>query len=76
MQLDAQEFLKLVEDSHQICSWDIESSGLKGDYNSILVCSIRPRGGKTKTFSVIRPGDDRTLCGQIRDELEKYVCTV
>lgn len=33
---------------------------------------MRPYKGKTVTFTVDRPGDDRTVIKNLRDELEKY----
>lgn len=66
----------MAETTGKIAIFDTEASGLKSDYNSLLVASIRPFGGKTKTFTVERPGDDRTLAKNLRDELEKYLVIV
>ena len=77
MQLDnAQMFLRLVENSHTLCCFDIESTGLRCDYNSVLVVSIKPYGKKPITFTVRTPGNDKVLVGEAARELEKYDCWV
>lgn len=72
MKVNVQDFLDMVEETKKIAIFDTEATGLKSDYNSLLVASVRPFGGPTKTFKVSRPGDDRTLAKDLRDELEKY----
>lgn len=72
MQVDTNAFLRLTEGAHTLCSFDLESTGLHCDYNSILVGSIKPYGKKPITFSVVKPGDDRQVAQQIARELEKY----
>ena len=42
MQLDAQDFLRLVESNKSLGFVDIESTGFRGDYNSVLVVSVLP----------------------------------
>lgn len=76
MQLDAQTFLRLVEESNRICFFDIEATGLKGDYNSALVVSVRPFKGKVISFAVEKPGEDRAVVLAAKKELEKYDCWV
>lgn len=51
---------------------DIEATGLKGDYNSILCMSFKPWGKRAYTFQVEKPGRDRILVRDIKNELEKY----
>jgi len=75
MNLEAQTFLRLVENQHSIVFWDIEG-GLKGDYHSILCSSFKPFGKKPFTASVSKPGNDKYLVENIKDELEKYDCWV
>lgn len=72
MQLDAREYLKLARGAGQVAYFDIEATGLRGDYNSILVVSIKPEGKRPKSFAVERPGQDRSVVRAARDELEKY----
>lgn len=77
MQLDTQEFLSLAEHApNGICMVDIECSGLRGDYNSTLVVSIKPFGKKPYTSTVERPGEDRKLLRWARHELSKYAMWV
>lgn len=76
MQLDAQDFLPLVEKAGGVCVFDIEATGLKGDYNSILLATVKPIGKPCRTFMVDRPGDDRRLVRELRDELHKYAMWV
>lgn len=76
MQIDTQRFLDLVEQANSMAFVDIEGTGLRGDYNSILVVSVRPFQGAPTTFRVLRPGDDKTLVTQVLTELAKYDCWV
>ena len=65
MQLDTQEFLTLAEQANKLCFWDIEATGLRGDYNSVLVCSIKPFKSKPITFVVKQPGNDQKLVREL-----------
>jgi uncharacterized protein YprB with RNaseH-like and TPR domain len=56
-----QTFLDLAEKSGALVSLDTESTGLNGDYNSLLVISAKPFGKKPVTFKVDKPGDDKQL---------------
>lgn len=65
----------------KIVAFDIESSGLSGDWASILCasfCPIQSDGsiGEVKTLSrTIRPkdpADDKALAKKIKEELDKY----
>ncbi len=76
MQLAAQEFLRLVEATGKIVFLDIEATGLHGDYNSASVVSMKPYKKPPRTWSVIRPGDDKPMLEQVKGELEKYSCWV
>lgn len=76
MQLAAQDFLRLVEKAGTLCTWDIEATGLRGDYNSILCVSIRPIHGKATTFSITRPGQDKGVVSQAADMLRQFDCWV
>jgi uncharacterized protein YprB with RNaseH-like and TPR domain len=76
MKIETQDFFDLVEATGRLAIFDIEASGLKSDYNSILVASVKPFHRKPVTFSVDRPGDDRTVIKNLRDELEKYLVIV
>jgi uncharacterized protein YprB with RNaseH-like and TPR domain len=76
MQLDAQTYLRLVESAGTICFWDLEATGLKGDYNSVLCLSVKPIGKKPTTFKVERPGRDKKVVSDARDLLSTFDCWV
>jgi len=76
MNLDAQEFLDLVEESGKIVFFDLESLGLKGDYNSIICGSFKPYGEDPYTISIKQVSNDQKVVKDIKTELEKYICWV
>ena len=76
MKLETQDFLRLVEQTSQICCWDTESTGLRGDYNSILCLSVKPFGKIPITFTIEQPGNDQKVVRQAKEELEQYDCWV
>lgn len=76
MKVDPQEYLDLVEAAAKLVFVDIESTGLKGDYNSILCVSFKPYGKAAYTFTVKSVGNDQRLVREVKDELEKYSCWV
>lgn len=76
MQIESQTFLRLVEHAGSICFFDLEATGLRGDYNSILCISIRPIGKEAKTFSIVRPGVDQKVVREAADYLSTFDCWV
>lgn len=60
-QIDAQALLQLAEKAGELCFLDIEATGLSGDYNSVLVVSIKPVRKKPEVRSVRHPGEDRSV---------------
>lgn len=76
MQVDPQRYLKLVEESNRICFFDIESTGLKGDYNSIIVVSIKPYQGNPITYSIKQVGNDKGVVHKAADLLNSFDCWV
>ena len=76
MQLDTQSFLRLAEQTGQLAFVDIESTGLKGDYNSVLVVSIKPFGKKPYAFVCDEPGDDKELLDNVGIAMSDYLCWV
>ncbi len=72
MKVDAQKYLELSENCNDICFWDIEATGLKGDYNSIMVVSILPYHGDPITLHVDRVGNDRGVVKEAKDILESF----
>jgi uncharacterized protein YprB with RNaseH-like and TPR domain len=76
MQFETQRFLDLVEQNHSLVFFDIEATGLKGDYNSALVASFKPYGQAPFTLVCDAPGDDEELAKGIRETLAKCDCVV
>lgn len=72
MKIDTQEFLNIVEGADKLCFFDLEATGLRGDYNSILVGSIKAFQSDPVTFKIKQPGNDQKLVRDIKNELEKY----
>lgn len=55
---------------------DIEATGLRGDYNSVLCVSIKPYGKKPYTFKVVQAGNDQKVVRDAKAALEDYSCWV
>jgi hypothetical protein len=72
LQVDAQEYLSLCEQTNKICFFDIESTNLKGDYGTILVVSIKPYGKKPKSFTVDTIGKDKKVVKAVIEEMSQY----
>ena len=76
MNVDPQVFLDMAEATNNVCMVDIEATGLKGDYNSIICVAFKPVRKRPYTFTVKRPGSDKKLVKRVKEELEKYACWV
>jgi len=76
MQVDTQRCLELLEETNNICFFDLEATGLRGDYNSILCGTIKGYRSDPVTFSVLQVGNDKKVVREIKEELEKYDCWV
>lgn len=76
MNIDTQHFLDLVEETGKICFFDIEATGLRGDYNSTICVSIKPYGKEPKTFAIKQVGNDQRVVNEAKAELEKYLAWV
>ena len=72
MNVNAQDYLDLLEQTGQLCFFDIEATGLRGDYNSVLVVSVKPYGQNPVTFHVNAAGNDKGVVNDAKHELEKY----
>lgn len=75
-QVDSQMLLRLMEKSKSIAFVDIEATGLRGDYNSVLCVSIKPYGSKPYSVSVLQPGNDQRVVRDAKRILEGYDCWV
>lgn len=76
MKLDSQDFLRLVEKANTLCCWDTESTGLRGDYNSIICLSVKPFDQMPTTFCIEQPGNDQKVVRQAKEYLESFDCWV
>lgn len=76
MQIDVQEYLELVEKNDRIAFVDIEATGLRGDYNSVLCVSILPYQGSPYTFSIKQAGNDKRVVREAKDAMSSYSCWV
>lgn len=74
MQIDVQEYLEIVKDSRKLAFFDIEATGLRGDYNSVLVVSVKPYHESPITFTVKQPGNDQRVVRQAKECLESFSC--
>lgn len=74
MNIEAQDFLDLCEQTSSIVFVDIEALGLKADYGSAVCVSLKPYGKKPYTLVVKQPGNDQRLVREAKEELEKYRC--
>lgn len=72
MQIDAQDFLRLTEKAKTLAIIDTESTGFKGDYDSLLVASVAPYGQKAVSFTVAQPGNDKRLVRELKAYMESF----
>ena len=76
MQIEVQRFLRLIEMQHSLLFVDIESTGLKGDYNSALVTALKPYGKPATVLNVKKPGYDKALVMETKAIMEGADCWV
>lgn len=76
MRIEAQDYLRLVEKAKTLAFFDIEATGLRGDYNSVLVVSIKPFDSPVTTFSIKRVGNDVKVVREAKEMLESFDCWV
>jgi hypothetical protein len=76
MKIDEQEYLDLIERTNQLLFVDIEATGLRGDYNSVLCVSCKPYNKKPFTFFVEQAGNDQKVVREAKKALESYPCWV
>lgn len=72
MQIDEQVFLSLVEETNRLAFVDIEATGLRGDYNSVLVVSVKPYGEAPYSFTIKQVGNDQKVVRDVKEDLEQY----
>ena len=76
MQIETQDYLRLVENANTICFFDIEATGLRGDYNSVLVVSVKPYHSAPVSFSIKQPGNDKKVVREAAEFLGEFDCWV
>lgn len=76
MNVEPKDFLRLVEKANTLAFVDIESTGLRGDYNSVLVVSIKPYKSKPYSIHIQQPGNDQRVVREAKAALEGYDCWV
>jgi hypothetical protein len=59
-----------------LVTFDIEATGLNGDYNSVICVSLKPYGKKPYTFKIDKPGGDRSVVRAAKEALEAADCWV
>lgn len=70
MQLEAQEFLRIVEDGGNLMFWDTESQGRDGDYGRMYVVSAKSYGRETQTLSIGKNACDKGLVREAKELLD------
>jgi uncharacterized protein YprB with RNaseH-like and TPR domain len=70
VQIEPQEFLDLAIESGRFVFVDIESTGFRGDYNSVLCGSVKAAGKKPITFTIRQPGNDQAVVRALKDQLD------
>ena len=76
MQIDVQDYLTLAEGAGKMVFWDLETTGFKGDYNSILVSSFKEYGKKPFTVHVEAVGNDQKVARLTKEILSEYQTVV
>ena len=76
MKIETETFLNLVEEAGTLGFVDIEATGLRGDYNSVLVVSVKPFGKKPTSFAVKQPGNDQRVVREAKEAMEALDCWV
>lgn len=72
MQIDTQRYLKLVENNGSLACVDIEATGLRGDYNSVLVVSVKPYRADPVSFYVRQAGNDQKVVREAKEFMEQF----
>lgn len=71
-QVDIERYLDLCEKANSICFFDIECTGLRADYGTMLTAVVLPYDGEADTFTVSRVGNDRKAVRELKECLEQY----
>ena len=71
MLIEAKDYLELCKATGKLFTWDIEATGLKCDYNSVLCVTIKPYGQEHETYRVKQPGNDEKLVREVIGRLNE-----
>lgn len=74
MNIQEKDFLRLVEGAGTLAFVDIEATGLRADYHSVLVVSIKPYGLDPVNHIVGQPGNDKKVVREVKEHLESLDC--
>lgn len=72
MQLDAQDYIRLVEKNKSLAIWDLETNGLNADYGGLLCGSVKTVNGPIRTFAIEQLGNDRKVARELKAYLEGF----
>jgi uncharacterized protein YprB with RNaseH-like and TPR domain len=72
VQLDAQDFIRLVESNRSLAIWDTESVGFNADYGTLLCGSIKTVHGGIETYQVVQLGNDKRVAREFKERLESF----
>jgi uncharacterized protein YprB with RNaseH-like and TPR domain len=76
VQIATQDYLEMVAESNKIAFFDIEATGLRGDYNSILCISIKPFKDEPTTFAIKQLGNDQKVVKEVKRYMSTFHCLV
>jgi len=74
VRIEEQAFLRLVEDANTLGFVDLEATGLRGDYNSVLVVSVKRYQDAPVSFPIAQPGNDKKVVREAKEYLESLDC--
>lgn len=74
MQIEAQHYLSLAEATGDLVFVDIESTGFKADYDSVLCVSFKQYGKKPFSLAVKQVGNDQKVVREAAEILGSYGC--
>ena len=77
MKIEVDDYLKIIKQVKDgLVFFDMEASGLRGDYSSSICVSFKPYGRTVFSKTIGQPGNDQRLVREAKEELEKYHCWV
>jgi uncharacterized protein YprB with RNaseH-like and TPR domain len=76
MKIKTQTYLDLVEQTNKLCFWDLETTGLNGDYHTIVIASVLGYKDKKPHTITAQAGADKKLVEELLSFFMKssYTC--